>query len=324
MKINFRSRFLAIQIVLFTAGWNNGALGSPASDALFNQGVGLLNAKRYGESVVCLTKVAQENPKNALAHCYLGLAFVHLGKLSEARQEFFASYCLDPDGKTGKYAQAALSAFSSDAGNTKPIDVKALEQDENSKKTLSVIHEQAQREKNRKASTADSMVSGVAAKTEAQVSRIQSSSAQTLGVSPYAGLSDNQSRYQSSAQPGSPMAQAEESIRIARMAGQQKSAEYRSWSNAQEKKIEDVARNLESQLKESHVPGQAVLKPQGTGFYVRYYGPTNSQNSLPAVHPGVVRILDPNSTSYRDEELSLDSNKSSMPDKAVKGLILKP
>jgi tetratricopeptide (TPR) repeat protein len=320
MALNFRSKFLALQIVLLTAGWNLGAFASQENDALFSQGVGLLNAKRYGESVACLTKVTQANPKNALAHCYLALALVHVGKLSEARQEFFASYCLDPDGATGKYAQSALTAYQSVVDTNKSVAASALEQDENSKKTLSVIHEQAQREKNRKTSTAESMVSGVAATTEAQVSRIQSTSAQTLGVSPYVGLSDNQSN----SQPGSALAQAEESIRIARLAGKQKSAEYRSWSSAQEKKIEDVARNLETQLKESHVPGQSVLKPQGTGFYVRYYGPTDSTHSPPDVHPGVVRILDPNSAGYRDEELTLDSNKSSMPDKAVKGQILKP
>jgi len=322
MKINFRSKFLAIQVVLFAAGLNAGAFSAETNNSLLSQGIGLLNSKRYGESVVCLTKVTQENPKSALAHCYLGLALVHLGRLSEARQEFFASYCLDPDGTTGKYAQSALAAYQPDS--SKQIDVKPLEQDENFKKTLSVIHEQAQREKNRKVTSAESAASGVAASTEAHVSRIQRTSEQTSGVSPYVGLNENQSRDQSTTQAGTPLAQAEESIRIARMAAKQKSADYRSWSSAQEKKIEDVAHNLESQLKQSHVPGQAVLKPQGTGFYVRYYGPTDSQHALPEVHPGVVRILDPNSSAYRDEELSLDANKAPKPDATVKGRILKP
>jgi tetratricopeptide (TPR) repeat protein len=323
MKIKFRSKFLAIQAVLIATGWNVGAYASQSNNNLFSQGVGLLNAKRYGESVVCLTKVTQENPKSALAHCYLGLALIHLGRMTEARQEFFASYCLDPDGTTGKYAQSALAAFQPDSG--KQINAKPLEQDENYKKTLSVIHEQAQREKSRKVSSAESAASGLAASTEAQVSRIRSTSDQTLGVSPYVGLTENQSRDQPTTQAGSPLAQAEESIRIARMAAKQKSADYRSWSGLQEKRIEDVASNLASQLKQSHVPGQAVLKPQGTGFYVRYYGPTDSQHSLPEVHPGVVRILDPNSSSFRGEELSLDSNKSAAkPDVTVKGRILKP
>lgn len=324
MKFNIHSKLIACQLATLGALWASNGFCADANNGMLNQGVTFLNAKKYAESVACLNKVSQENPKNALAHCYLGLALVHTGKLNEARQEFFAAYCLDPDGTAGKYAKSALNAFQAPATYSKSIEAKPLEADENYKKTLSLIHEQAQREKNRKSTSAESMVSGAAANAEAQVSRIQNSSAQTMGVTPYVGLGDNQSRYQSTAQAGSALAQAEESIRIARLAAQQKSADYRSWSKTQEKKIEDVASNLESQLKDSHLPGQAVLKPQGTGFYVRYYGPSDSQHAVPEVHPGVVRILDPNAGSFANEELSLDANKSDHSDKAVKGQLLKP
>jgi tetratricopeptide (TPR) repeat protein len=320
MKNKFWSRAIALQAVLLVTSWNNLALCSPTNNNLFSQGVNSLNAKRYADSAACFAKVAQANPKNALAHCYLAVAFVRLGRFEEARTEFFASYCLDPDGPTGKYAKSALAAFQVDAANGKPINARALEEDENFKKTLSIIYEQAQREKDRKASAAESMISGVAARAEAQVSHIRSSSVQSTGMSPYVGLSDNQSGYQ----PNSAAARAEESIRIARLAAKQKCDDYRSWSNVQSKKIEDIAHNLETQLKDAHLPGQALLKPQGTGFYVRYYGPTDQRQNTVDVHPAVVRILDPSSTSYRGEEAAQEAIKFPDAVKKVTGQVLTP
>jgi len=294
------------------------ALASAPKEDLFNQGVALINAKRYQESASCLALVAKENPKNALVHYYLALALVHLGKWAEARQEFFACYCLDPQGPTGKYAQEALSAYRSEVGAANTVESDPIN-DPSFKKTLAVVHEQAEREKSRKTAAAESLALGAAATAETQVSRIQSASAPSLGVTPYVGLSD---KYQSTTPLGTPLAQVEESIRLARLSARQKSADYRSWSQSEQRKVEDVAHNLESQLKNSHIPGQAVLKTQGTGFYVRYYGPTDPRTRVPEVHPGVVRILDPNSSAYDVEDLSEDSKKEEAPKKSVKGTVL--
>ena len=48
--------------------------------------------------------------------------------------------------------------------------------------------------------------------------------------------------------------------------------------------------NMQSQMKESHVPGAAVAKQEGSNLFVRYYGP--SPNSKPyEVHAAAARIV---------------------------------
>jgi tetratricopeptide (TPR) repeat protein len=283
----------------------------------FRQGVALVMAQRYEEGASCLKQATSDNPKDAIAHYYLAIALVHTGKSADARQEFFVCYCLDPKGPASRYSQTALGNY---AITNKPSDCPAAIKDPSFDKTISLIREQAEREKNRKAQTAEALSQDAASNAESEVFRIKNATAGALGVTPYAGLSD---KYKSPTEPSSALGQAEERMKIARMTAKQDARDYRNWSSGEAKKIEDVASNLESQLKTSHFPGRSLLKPQGTGFYVRYYGTIDANKRIPEVHPAVARFIDSSAASESDRDLSEESKGLSNPEKSVTGSVVR-
>jgi hypothetical protein len=107
------------------------------------------------------------------------------------------------------------------------------------------------------------------------------------------------------------------------MAAKQKADGYRNWSTTQEKKLDEIASNLETQLKASGIKGAAKLHPEGTGFYVRYYGSGSTTTIVPEAHSSVVRILPPNSVVEQIEPPKDFTNPPEI-QKSVKGAVVRP
>jgi hypothetical protein len=71
---------------------------------------------------------------------------------------------------------------------------------------------------------------------------------------------------------------------------EEKAAQLRKVSAEKEASLDQSLANMKSQMKESHVPGAAVAKPEGSNLFVRYYGPSSTSKPY-EVHPAAARIV---------------------------------
>lgn len=70
---------------------------------------------------------------------------------------------------------------------------------------------------------------------------------------------------------------------------QEKAAQLRKVAAEKEAGLQQSMENMKSQMKESHVPGAAVARPEGSNLFVRYYG--SSSGKPYEVHPAAARIV---------------------------------
>lgn len=264
--------------------FGSGALAIPNSS--FDQGIDLYNRGSYDKSLEYLMKAEIASPSDPLVHYYLASAYARLGKHKEAKQEYFACYCLDPKGPTSEYCKKALRIY----GEPVPGDIGKPKSagDEQIDRAVSQIKRQAALQKQSKNDLANqgSLTAGRVGEEEAL--RIKGAAYRRLNNRPsYLVPGDFFNR--DTEDPNVVLARAEEGARLARMSAKQRAEEYEKWKKAQEKDADEVAGNLESQLKSSSVKGGARLRPEGTGFYVRFYGQERN-GPLPNTHGSVARL----------------------------------
>ena len=279
-----------------------------SSDTAYEQGLDLFNRGCYEKSLEYLTRAEIAAPSNPVVHYYLASAYVHLGQHKQARQEYFACYCLDPNGKLGQYCRAALRSYgepvAGDIAEEKPVG------DEQVNRAISQIKRQAQVHKQNKNDLANQGSLTAGRIGEAEANRITSAAYRRLNSRP-SYLVPGEFFNRDTEDPDVVMARANEGARLARLSAKQKADEYEKWSKAQERAVDEIAGNLESQLKTSNVKGGAHLKAEGTGFYVRFYG-NKREGALENVHGGVARIA-----PFATEEKGRSASKS------VKGDIIR-
>jgi tetratricopeptide (TPR) repeat protein len=87
-----------------------GAPGGGA-DTLYNQGVIAWNANDFAGASESFGAAIKANPNHAEAHFMLGRAYLNLGKLPEAAEEFQAYVKLAPTGPNAKEAQTNVDAL---------------------------------------------------------------------------------------------------------------------------------------------------------------------------------------------------------------------
>jgi hypothetical protein len=92
--------------------------------------------------------------------------------------------------------------------------------------------------------------------------------------------------------PRSPvyLSQDLEYAKLKELLAEEKAAQLRKVSSEKEASLDQTLANMKSQMKESHVPGAAVAKPEGSNLFVRYYGPSNTSKPY-EVHPAAARIV---------------------------------
>jgi hypothetical protein len=310
------SRYLMLPLLVVHIGLS-GTLACTAESGLLKKvpvatkqdplavGIALFNAKSYEQSVSYLRGAIKDNPKSGLGHYYLANALVHSGRSKEAKQQFFDAYCLEPNSTIGQYCRRALDVYGRSESNL----AAAQRETKNFNKAVSVIHEQMEREKTRNGVTADSLSARDANQAEAEIAKIQTTTLHTVGTAPYVAPVGNLKRNVIGTTDAT-LAQAEENIRLERLAAKAKSEEYKRRSESQNKQAEDVAASLESQMKSTGIKGSAKLHPEGTGFYVRYYGRGGPGTTLPDVHQSVVRIVPVSTASAPSAEAPTVSPKS--------------
>ena len=299
LKINGRTRLLGGTLILalsLSAGCWESARAS--TNEAFDEGLWLYKGGQYNQAIVRLTRASITQPSDPVIHYYLADSYARLGKHAQAKQEYFACYCLDPNGATGAYCKEALKAY----GEPVPGDIGSAQSagtavksapDDNAKhvtQAVSQMHAQAERQKesNNAIAKQGSLTAGRIGAEEAN--RITSAAYRRASMqSPLMVPNDFFIRDGYTYDPAGYMARAEESARLARLAAKEKADAYENWSHDQAKAVDEVVKNLESQLKGDKMQSGARLRPEGTGLYVRYYG--KERNSpLPDVHGSVARI----------------------------------
>ncbi|PWT94169.1 MAG: hypothetical protein C5B53_13700 [Candidatus Melainabacteria bacterium] len=271
------------------------------SNSAYDLGLDLFNRGCYEKSLEYLTKAEIASPSDPLVHYYLASAYARLGRHKEAKQEYFACFCLDPSGQTSDYCKAALRSY----GEPVPGDVLTTKSagNEQINRAVSQIKRQAALQKQSKNDLANqgSLTAGRIGEEEA--SRIKNAAYRRIYSRP-SYMVPGDFFYRDAEDPNVVLARAEEGARLARLSAKQKADEYEKWSKAQERAVDEIAGNLESQLKTSNVKGGAKLRAEGTGFYVRFYGQERN-GPLPNIHRSVARM-----TPYASDDSERVDEKS--------------
>ncbi len=85
--------------------------GGGSADALYNQGVIAWNANDFAAASEHFSGAVKANPNHAEAHFMLGRAYLNLGKLPEAAEEFQTYVKLAPTGPNAKEAQTNVDSL---------------------------------------------------------------------------------------------------------------------------------------------------------------------------------------------------------------------
>lgn len=299
-------------VVCCVLGFHARVLAS--ANTAYEKGLELFNDELYEQSLEYLTKAAIAQPSDARIHYYIASAYARIGKHKEAKQEFFACYCLDPIGIAGKYSRDALRSYGEPVPGDKSSSLSA--NDKQVERAVSQIKRQAELQKRSHKDIANqgSLTAGRVGEEEAM--RIRNAAYRRIYSRPSYLVPGDFFGQRDTEDPNVVMSRAEEGMRLARLSAKQRADQYEQWSKAQEKSVDEISANLESQLKRSKTKGGAQLRPEGTGFYVRFYGQQRS-GPLPNIHPSVARIS-PFGTGEHDVP-----GESQQPTKSVKGDIIR-
>lgn len=334
------------------------SFSTPGEDAL-DQGIIYFNARRYKDSALYLRQAVQQRQRDPITHYYLANVLSRLNQHSQAIAEYQYSYSLDPYGIVSGYCRKALTAYRApltdiskteaiassrqernststyrDTGPLNALAVSSPKQRERLTSAVSAIRKQTESEKDRHKQLAENIAASAVNIGEAQarrveedaraeVNRILNPPAVLIGSGQYHPLL--YSPQYAAARAEEVKRNAEERAKMIRDIAAEKSRRYKKWSEERQIQLDETAKNLESQLTTTTLPGSARLSPVGTGLFVRYYGATLGRSPYPEAHQSVVRIL-PSSPrlgedSHTEEEFI--ETPGQIPNRSVRGSLIK-
>jgi TonB family protein len=131
MGIKFQMKAYAMPLVVFLLSglWGSTACNAQASDSLFAAGYELIRAGDPKAAVAKFETGLKADPNNALAHYYLGKAYLALGRSGEARAQFRKSLRLDPNGSVSGPAREELSRLPAPAVAAAPANPESAADD---------------------------------------------------------------------------------------------------------------------------------------------------------------------------------------------------
>ena len=278
-----------------------------------DQGLRFYSAGKYGKSFACFTEAVVRDPNDALSRYYLANSLVHLGRHREAMREYEISYRLAPDGPVAEYCRSALAAYGKPVALAEAIGKQAG--------TLTAIRRQAQIEKervygiershsSREMELVDREIARIEAQTKADINRILNPPTRMalmqilvrnpeLSDDPIVKIWLNPLMQDLQTQRDFQKEKIEEVKKAAieqenelRAGVKLKLSQFQKETAEHHAKLDESAANLESQLT---VTGAAptLLKAEGTGLFVRYYGPIGQSRKGGDYHAAVARILTP-------------------------------
>lgn len=277
--------------------------------AVFEEGVDHFNTGRWTHAARCFQQHILAAPRDPHGYYYLANCLVHLNQHEKAIEAFQVCYCLDPYGTLSGFCRKALKAYRApvpDAEDTQAQQAGASKGGSASTSgrtdhTIANIRRQATeiKERHRVANgnlaesarkVAEQQASIIREETSAEAERAlrEPPTIQTRGgviTAPY-NPELQKARAEEIRRSG------EERAKWVQERAEEKSNEYKKAAQDKAQLLDEIATNLESQLKsKSNVRGSSQLNSVGTGLFVRYYG-VPSKTPPVEVHQSVGRIVD--------------------------------
>ncbi len=185
----------------------------------------------------------------------------------------------------------------------KPADATIKKDKAKAKTSLdSYLDDQLAREKNKHHQYFEGLAKNVTETGDYQAARLRAQAGSSKymhrytpndnAYMPMAGRIPGYTPSSASVPPRTPqyVSQELEYAKMKEQMAEEKAAQLRKVSAEKEASIEQAMANMKTQMKQSHVPGAAVAKPEGSNLFVRYYGPSDTSKPY-EVHPAAARIV---------------------------------
>ena len=173
---------------------------------------------------------------------------------------------------------------------TKPLSAAALKKQKSQAALNGYLDAQLAREKAKQRLYYESLAKNATETGQRDVQRIRAQS--TEKNVPVYVPNDNAYRPFTGVPSRSPVyvSQDLEYAKMKEAMAKEKADALRKVANEKEAALQESMENMKSQMKESHVPGAAVARPEGSNLFVRYYGPSPTTKPY-EVHPAAARIV---------------------------------
>ncbi len=277
--------------------------------AVYEEGVDHFNTGRWTHAARCFQQHILGAPRDPNGYYYLANCLVHLNQHEKAIEAFQVCYCLDPYGTLSGFCRKALKAYRAPVPDADDVQAHqsqssrggSVQTSSKADHTIANIRRQATEVKERHRVANGNMAESARKVGEQQASIIREETTveaeralrepptiQTRGgviTAPY-NPELQKARAEEIRRSG------EERAKWVQERAEEKSNEYKKAAQDKAQLLDEIASNLESQLKsKSNVRGSAQLNSVGTGLFVRYYG-VPSKTPPVEVHQSVGRIVD--------------------------------
>ncbi len=277
--------------------------------AVFDEGLDHFNTGRWTHAARCFQQHILAAPRDPNGYYYLANCLVHLNQHDRAIEAFQVCYGLDPYGTLSGFCRKALKAYraplpdadDAEGQRTQASRIQTAAAGTKTDSTIANIRRQALEVKERHRHANNSLAESARKTGERQASAIREETSaeaeKALREPP-----TYQTRGGVISAPYNPELQkaraeeirrsGEERAKYVQDRAEEKSNEYKKAAQDKEQLLDEIATNLESQLKSrSSIKGSAQLNSVGTGLFVRYYG-VPSKTPPVEVHQSVGRIVE--------------------------------
>ena len=327
MKINFR---LAVTCFVLVAAIP-AASATTLAEPMYNSGMQHFKAGNYGHAYRFFHQAASRNPDDPVIRYYLANCLVHLSKHDDAIEQYKTSYELDPYSIVSGFCRKALLAYNVPiqavpkrvarrATRVAPkkfqrnrVSEEKVETIDDSNRTLfdakNLIRRQTENEKTRSRDFAEELSKNALKAGKHRASIIKQDAEEDIksllsgapildsrgtmkGRMAPVGLLRPEDQEVVRAQADQIRREAAEKAKQVEEGAEERSRNYRQWSLDRQDRLDEVADNLESQLRSSKAPHSISINPVGTGLFVRNYNLPEKSSKYGEVRPSVVRFVD--------------------------------
>ncbi len=339
--------------LLIVANQSAALAAGHSGNSAYKIGLSQFKARNYGFAEKYFEQAAKQNPSDAMSRYYLANCLVHLKRHKEAMKQYQMCYQLEPYGVVSGFCRRALLAYNVPlesprlavlpSASKRPAEQPPGENSKQFDSALMMIRRQAEMEKSRNRDYADDLAKNVVESGKVKARRIKARAEDEIRYlysgGPYADdrgtvrgqmapiwrLRPVDQQYVKD-QADQIRKEAEDRAKVEEQLSEEKSKEYKSWSQNRQDTLDQVADNLESQLKGKTVEEGVKLNPVGTGLYVRNYVSPKGRSKYADARPSVVRFVnklsDDASVAEESPSPAMESEEGTLRHSQVSGKVL--
>lgn len=299
-----------------------------------------MKANNYGIAARYFYKRICKSPNDPIARYHFANCLVHLNRHEQAITEYKRSYSIDPNSLVSGYCKQALIAYKVALPAAAVSNVRKSYQrlPQEASDAVELIRHQVANEKSRHHKYAKSLSENVDKAGEYRIKKIKELAEHNIKmlykygplVKVGTGLRRTGKSYQAMApyqrlevdrEVAEIRRQCEEDIKKEKAVAVKRSKTLDKWREARKDRLDNVAKNLESQFSLKSNPSGIELKPEGTGLYVRNYKSSKTKRNIPDARYSVARIVD-KLEEEKDTQPIVDDDLDKRVNKHVDGSII--